>query len=285
MKKIIIATIMCLFFINLFSVNFTEFYYKDYGIISRTVLVFDKKIDYDIKKQGNTINVSVLNCHINDSVQEEEFFNNKVLKATEYERIGDDLIALITATRLDSLNYITIAGKPFKLVIDIFSKKPYSYQDYIDFAEFYQTIGQKENSAKYYAKAEEARLNPPPPEEEPKSNLVPEPETQKNKNPIMNRNIQLFVLLILIIILIIYLVIRHRNKTEDIEYAVGEKISGKKKKKKAISLKYPTAGFGTAELKESLMLKFIDANWESVYIARELQIATKEVDKFRKKMS
>jgi hypothetical protein len=281
MKKLFVFLCLLLVSINVFSATLEDIYYRDYGIIDRVVLVFDKKVEFNITENGNDVEVSILNCTIGSKAVNEEFVTNKVLQSFEFIQFADDVIAVISAKSLVKTSDFSFIekNKNFKVVLDIFAVAPVSYEENVSYAEFHQTVGNEDLAKKYYIQAEALKNNPPPKEEKPKKKekkekkkkeTNPIPKSSKPfKLPVKPQYLFAFIFVILLIFVIIVLI----------------KKKGKSGKSKKDDFEFEsTDGFGNTEFREEMLFQLIEADWDDENIAKELQISVKEVERFRKKL-
>jgi hypothetical protein len=278
MKKFLVILTVLLLAANVYSSMLEDIYFKDYGIINRIVLVFDKSVDFQINETGNDTEISILDCTQDPNIENEEFVTNKVLSSFEFIQFAEDMIVIIAAKNKVDLSHFVLPGEKYKLVIDIFGAEPVSFEDNISYAEFYQTIGKKDEAKKFYIQAENAKNNPPPKKEQkttkPKKEKKPVTKPAKTKAKPFKLPIKpqyLFAIIFIILLLIVISVLLKRK--------------GKSGKSKKEDFEFEsTEGYGNFEFRDEMMFQLIEANWDDENIAKEMQLSVKEVEKFRKKL-
>ena len=152
MKRIFILFFFLL--ISLLNASFIiDAYHKDYGVINRTVLVFDTKPEYEILKHESDIQINLQGCRKDASLQKMNISNSKVITGFDYI-VSEDKVAVMIKINTKQLlitgevyivEGIELQGDVFKLVFDIFiSTNPQSLSELTSYASFYKTTGNLE---------------------------------------------------------------------------------------------------------------------------------------------
>ena len=127
-----------------------DVYHRDYGVIDRTVLVFDTKPHYEILEHKSSIQINLQECCKNSSLQKLDIINNKVLTGYNFLISEDKVVVSIdinTSQLLESdekyiVKIMELQEDVFKLVLDIFiSTNPKSLYELTSYASFYETTG------------------------------------------------------------------------------------------------------------------------------------------------
>ena len=159
-----------LIFISLVSLINASFlidvYHKDYGYILRTVLVFDSKPNYSVLKHQDDIQINILNCRKDATIQNAQVPNSNVLKAFDFLVSKDKVMVVLSINQTLQLisgepykvELYELSGELFKLVLDVFAiKNPKTLEEVRSFADFYKTIGKTELADEYYTIATELK--------------------------------------------------------------------------------------------------------------------------------
>ena len=157
MKRLFIL----LFFLLISFLNASiiiDAYYKDYGIINRTVFVFDTRPEYEILKHESNIQINLSGCRKDVSLQKLKILNSKVITGFNYN-VSEDKVAVVVNINTSHLlvtgeaykvEGMELQGDVFKLVLDIFiSSKPQSLSELTSYASFYETTGNLELANDY----------------------------------------------------------------------------------------------------------------------------------------
>lgn len=158
MKKIKFI-ILFVFLITLLQANILiDLYHYNYGIIDRTVLVFDSKPEYSIFKRDDVIQLNIEKCKKNITLNNSQVKNNNTINGFQFKSTKTDVIVLIMInTAIQNLNkykydfdLISIKGSVYKLVLDIFStKNPQTNSEIQSFVNFYDATGRKNKADEY----------------------------------------------------------------------------------------------------------------------------------------
>jgi len=286
MKKIFLLIFIS--FITLLNANFLiDAYHKDYGVIDRTVLVFDTKPQYDILKHGSSIEVSLEGCRKDASLQNFSVINSKVLTGFEYLISGDGIKVIININTTQLLitgeiyrvNGMELQGDVFKLVLDIFiSNNPQSLSELSSYASFYKEIGNEELANEYSDQVVKLHSKIKAQQE----NTITQVDNSKQKISVFSilltsakeliSKIDLKILgivvgmIILIIVIIILIVKLFGRKTSTTDTDID-------------SLR-PKDGFANSVYLKEVAKKLAASKWDVDEIAKELELPVDEVQRF-----
>jgi hypothetical protein len=285
MKRTFILILLLL--ISLLNANsLIDVYHKDYGVIDRTVLVFDTKPKYEIFKHESDIQINLLECRKDASIQKLDINNNKVITGFD-NLVSEDKVMFIiniNATQLlvtgeiYEVERMELQGDVFKLVFDIFiSTNPQSLFELTSYASFYKTIGNLELANEYNNKV--LKFHNKLKTQQKITETITKRESIKvttNKLKISVQkltsklNIKLIgiilstIILLAIIIFLIYKLIYKKAAASD---------------KDKNNLR-PTDGFADSTYLEEVAKKLAAKNWKVEEIAKELEISLEEAQKF-----
>ncbi|MDP8200763.1 MAG: hypothetical protein P9M11_01320 [Candidatus Tenebribacter burtonii] len=147
-KVFILSLLMVISFLN--ASYLVDVYHRDYGVIDRTVLVFDTKPQYKIFTNESNIQINLQECRKNISLKKLAIPNSKVLTSYDYIASEDQVTAMIdiNISRLPvtsetyKVNIMELQEDVFKLVLDIFIlANPQSLFELTSYASFYKTTG------------------------------------------------------------------------------------------------------------------------------------------------
>ena len=284
-------TFILLFFL-LFSLLNASFiidaYHKDYGVINRTVLVFDTKPEYDILKHESEIQINLQGCRKDASLQKINISNSKVITGFDYIVSEDKVVVMIKINTKQLLitgevykvEGMELQGNVFKLVLDIFiSTDPQSLSELTSYASFYKTTGNFELANEYNnqvikvhntIKAQQENIGDPSPQITIKKSTIVTTKLKssfQNFIPLLNIKIIGFILLaIVLFIVVIFLIYKLTHK----------KASALDKDKSSLR---SIDGFADHEYLEEVAKKLADKNWKVKEIAKELEITFEEAQK------
>ncbi|MBC8414892.1 MAG: hypothetical protein H8E11_00490, partial [Candidatus Cloacimonetes bacterium] len=166
-----IFLVFFLSFVSLINASFLiDVYHKDYGYIVRTVLVFDSKPNYSVLKHQDDIQINILNCRKDATIQNIQIPNSNVLKAFDFLVSKDKVMVVLSINQTLQLisgepykvELYELSGELFKLVLDVFAiKNPKTLEEVRCFADFYKTIGKTELADEYYTIASELKTVQP----------------------------------------------------------------------------------------------------------------------------
>ena len=288
MKRIFILLFFLL--ISLLNASFIiDAYHKDYGVINRTVLVFDTKPEYEILKHESDIQINLQGCRKDASLQKLNISNSKVITGFNYIVSEDKVIVMININTSQLLitgevykvEGMELQGNVFKLVLDIFiSTNPQSLSELTSYASFYKTTGNLELANEYNnqvikvhntIKAQRENIGAKLPETitMKKSTIVTTKLKSSFQNFISILNIKIigFILLaIVLFVIVIYLIYKLTHK----------KTSALDKDKSSLR---PMDGFADNEYLEEVAKKLAEKNWKVEEIAKELEITFEEAQK------
>lgn len=264
-------------------------YHRDYGVIDRTVLVFDTKPHYEILEHKSSIQINLQECCKNTSLQKLDITNNRVLTGYNYQLSEDKTIVSIDINAshfLESgdkyiVNIMELQEDVFKLVLDIFiSTNPKNLFELTSYASFYETTG-------YFNLAEEynhlvVELQNKIKEEEKKSLIQSTQVVASQKQSKVTDKIQstiqklstkynikiseLALYLLVVLIVIILIIILSRKKLSKLN--LNEKIVRS------------TDGFADDTYMKEVAKKLTAKGWKIKEIAKELEITFEEAQRF-----
>lgn len=287
MKRIFILLFFLL--ISLLNASFIiDAYHKDYGVINRTVLVFDTKPKYEILKHESDIQINLQGCRKDASLQKINISNSKVITGFDYV-VSEDKVAvmikintkqLLITGEVYKVEGIELQGNVFKLVLDIFiSTNPQSLSELTSYASFYKTTGNLELANEYNnqvikvhntIKAQQENVVVQPPQTTMKKSTM---VTTKFKSSfqksmsILNIKIIGFILLaIVLFIIVIYLIYKLTHKKTS---ALGTDDNSIRS----------IDGFADTTYLEEVAKKLTEKNWKVEEIAKELEITFEEAQK------
>ena len=287
MKRIFILLFFLL--ISLLNASFIiDAYHKDYGVINRTVLVFDTKPEYEILKHESEIQINLQGCRKDASLQKLNISNSKVITGFNYIISEDKVIVMININtsqllitgEIYKVEGMELQGDVFKLVLDIFiSTNPQSLSELTSYASFYKTTGNLELANEYNnlvvkvhntIKAQRENIGEQPPEiTVKKSTIVTTRLKSSFQKSVLNFNNKItgFILLAIILLVIVFFLIyklTHKNAS------ASDKDNN--------SLR-PTDGFADGTYLEEVAKKLSEKNWKVEEIAKELEISFEEAQK------
>ncbi|MBN2461167.1 MAG: hypothetical protein JXB60_06120 [Candidatus Cloacimonetes bacterium] len=306
------GTIILLFLISFYlltAANFNKIYHRDYGEIDRTVLVFDQKPIYSIIENQYNIQIEVLNCAKNESVQNQKLTDSNLLQSFTFYPYDNNLIITIalnesflskkqTKYYLESLE---LEREEFKLVLDIFStRNPRTIAEHQSFANFYNTVGFTQKAKEHLQAIEKLRtsdVKTPPavdkvtddkeqqeqpitPEETEKQIQKTESNVPRTSRNIFNRlvdklthlNVYTGIIILVILVLIIFLMIFLLNRKPATKTPVRK------------TTYRSTDGFGDEDFRKKMVAKLAENGWENEAIAKEMNIKVEEVARILKSL-
>lgn len=285
-----IFLVFFLSFITLINASFLiDVYHKDYGYIVRTVLVFDSKPNYSVLKHQEDIQINILNCRKDATIQNFQVPNSNVLKAFDFLVSKDKVMIVLTMNQTLQLissepykvELYELSGELFKLVLDVFAiKNPKTLEEVRSFADFYKTIGKTELAEEYYTIASELKTVQPTQTvtdsvvktREPKNFFKKTLQSLTFIESLKNTlNIKVVIILAAGIVLFIVLIVI-------ISKVVKKKVPKSDFKDKS---QRSTRGFGDNEFQKKMVLKLAAQEWESEAIAMELNLPLDDVHRMR----
>lgn len=279
-----------LFFLVLISLLNASFlidvYHKDYGVITRTVLVFNTKPQYEILKHESDIQIDLQNCRKDVSLQKLNIANSKVITGFDYQISEDEVMVkinintsqLLITGDIYKVDGIELQGEVFKLVLDIFILiNPQSLSELTSYVNFYETTGDIKLADKYNQLITELHGQT---KDEQKETIAQTVTTKKQNKIIMkleslidkiNPKLSIKIIgvalgAIILLVIFIFLIIKlSRKKTSAFE-------------KYDYSLR-PKDGFADSAYLEKVAKELADKNWGIEEIAKELELPLEEVQK------
>ena len=279
-----------LIFISLLNANYLiDVYHKDYGVIDRTVLVFDTRPDYEILKHESDLQINLTGCRKDASVQTLGITNSKVITGFKYQVTKDEVIVsigintsqLLITGEVYKVEGMELQGDVFKLVLDIFiSTDPQTLSELTSYAQFYEKTGDAKLAKEYNDKVvglhDKLKSQQKIAENDP-TQAVTKKESVKVAN-IVKSDFQNFVsklnfkligivlsALILLAVVIFLIIKLSRKKTSAF-------------KTDDDSLR-PSDGFADIEYLRELAKNLASKDWEVEEIAKELELPLETIQK------
>ena len=279
MKKFLLL-FLSIFSSFVYANSLKDVYHKNYGIIDRTVLVFEERPDYSIIEEYKKIKIVLSSdCEKTAILQNTQIPDNPVLESFDFRKENSNLIFSISTDSTYFLKFFTLKEKgKFKVVLDIFLKKePKTIKDFLNFADFYQTVGYKKKGEKYLAMAENLKIRKA--KEDSLINIQKQINSQriierqkwieKQKKILKTLKIQVFFLGFSILVALILLILAFPKK--------------KKSEPEVTEYNYrSTDGFGSLKFRKKMVHKLSEHKWEVEEIARELNLTNEEVKRLQK---
>lgn len=282
--------LLCLIFVSLLNANFLiNVYHKDYGIIDRTVLVFDSRPDYEILKHESDLQINLPGCRKDASIRKYNISNSKVVTGFDYQVTADEVVVLININTSEMLvsgeSYIVegmeLQADVFKLVLDIFiNANPQTLSELTSYVDFYKKIGKEELAEEYNDKVVELHKKLKDEQEQNKTTqeqVLAQNETGKVKEkvrsdfqkPTSKLNFKLIGIIlgaIILLIIAIFLIIKLSQK----KTSVFEEDSDSFR---------PTDGFADMKYLEELAKDLAAKDWNIDEIAKELELPLETVQR------
>ncbi len=279
-----------LVFISFLNASFLiDVYHKDYGVIDRTVLVFDTRPQYEILKHESDLQINLIKCRKDVSLQKLDIINSKVITGLDYLVSEDKVMVMIdintTQLLITGERYkvegMELQGDVFKLVLDIFiSTNPKTLSELTSYASFYETTGNIELTDKYNKLVVELHDKIKDQQENGTAQFTQDVTkkeqlkiTDKLKSSVKNLSTKFdykligvalgIIILLVIIIIIIIKLARRKTSAFDMD-------------KDSIR---PTDGFADRTYLEQVVKKLAAKNWEIEEIAKEIELPFEEVQK------
>lgn len=275
-----------------------DLYHKNYGMIERTVLVFDQLPKYIIEENADNVRLTIFKTSIKPEIKSFPVKEDRVITCYEISPLAGDLIitlklnreSFLSASPAYRLENFHLKEQAWKLVLDIFLiTDPVSAGEHQAYADFFRIVGFRDRAAAHLALADSLRQSAeliiPASASDTAPDTIPStrPEAEERLDKISIRqrfamlNDQfrrinpLFWLLPLLIILIIVLLIILRARTNQVKPLPG-------------SRSYRShEGFGSPELQRKIALILKKKGWELEDIAREMMLKTEDVKSLLKK--
>ncbi|MEA2096170.1 MAG: hypothetical protein U9P73_05695 [Candidatus Cloacimonadota bacterium] len=276
--------------ISLLNANFLiDVYHKDYGVIDRTVLVFDTKPNYEILKHESDLQINLHGCRKDVSLKKIGINNSKVITGLDYLISEDQVMVMININtsqllvtgEIYKVDGMELQGDVFKLVLDIFiSTDPHTLSELTSYASFYEKTGDiklaNEYNNKVLALHNEIKSQK-------KTTNTKTTQTITNKKSVkvtekikslvkdisskLNLKIVGFALgtLILLIVVIFLIIKLLRKKTSAFDLDDN-------------SIR-PTDGFADSAYLEKIAKDLAARNWEIDQIAKELELPLEKVQR------
>ncbi len=282
--------LLFLVFISILNANYLiDVYHKDYGVIDRTVLVFDTRPDYEILKHESDLQINLTGCRKDASLQRLNITNSKVITGVNYlvtknkvgVSIGINTSQLLITGEIYKVEGMELQGDVFKLVLDIFiSTDPQTLSELTSYAAFYEKTGDAKLSEEYNnrvvklhneLKTQQKVAGNDPKQAVARKESVKVAEIVKSdfKNIISKLNFKLIGIILsalVLLIVVIVLIIKLSRK----------KITAFKAHDDSLR---PSDGFADIEYLGALAKKLDAKDWEADEIAKELELPVEEIQR------
>lgn len=156
MKKYLIIFILLFILINLNALQLTRYYFKNYGIIDRSVFVFDQRPVYSLEELSDQILINVDNCTLAPDINDQVLSNNPVLSSYAFSNLQTDIRITISLnravdeTREYKVEEFLLSSQGYKLVVDVFKyAEPVSKAEINAFIDFYRKVELKKQASVY----------------------------------------------------------------------------------------------------------------------------------------
>ncbi|MDP8203325.1 MAG: hypothetical protein P9L95_02195 [Candidatus Tenebribacter mawsonii] len=279
-----------LVFVSFLNANYLiDVYHKDYGVIDRTVLVFDTRPDYEILKHESDIQINLAGCRKDASLQKLDMPDNKVITGLNYWVTTDKVMVminintsqLIVTGEIYKVEGMELQGDVFKLVLDIFiSTDPQTLSELTSYASFYETIGDAKLAEEYNnkvlrlrneLKSQQKTADSKPAQAVTKRESVKVAEIVKSdlQNIVSKLNFKLIgivVIALILLVVVIFLIIKLFRK----------KISAFKGNDDNLR---PSDGFADMNYLENLAKDLAAKDWEAEEIAKELELPIETIQR------
>ncbi len=300
MKRFVIIFFVLMLFSSLWSAVLKRYYFKDYGYVTRVVLVFDKKPIFHIFKNDNTFIIKAKNTKKNTSINDFNFKKNKVLKSIKIEK-NNLLTITIKAKNGYFGKYFTLYDRGYKLVIDLFyAKNPDKKKILKSYIFFYNSIGYKKRAKRYLQKLKDINLS----EKAKKDSIKNDSIIKKEIKPTINESTAILKDTVMIL----------KTKTDSNKISKSQKNFGgpikkvhkakipyilwvlavgtvvfiiiialpKRKSDKNKKLEEKT-GIWNEDFDENLVVILLKKGWKIPEIAREVNLSEKTIKKIKKR--
>ncbi len=276
--------------ISLLNANFLiDVYHKDYGVIDRTVLVFDTKPDYEILKHESDLQINLPGCRKDVSLQGISINNSKVITGFDYVvsekkvtvMININTSQLLVTGEIYNVEGMELQGDVFKLVLDIFiATDPQTLSELTSYASFYEKTGEVKLAEEYKNKVlgihnelknQQETADTKSIQATTKNESVKVIEKIKSVVQNLSSKLDLKIVgfasgvLILLVIVIFLIVKLFRRKTSAFD-------------KDDDSIR-PTDGFADSAYLEKVAKNLSAKNWEIEEIAKELDLPLEKVQR------
>lgn len=255
------------------SSELMDFYYHDYDLITRAVMVFDEKPEYKIEQEDDKIITYIFDAKLKASLPDSLIHHSPVFTQITSESNGDVLqVNFHTHEQMLFINF-GFSHKGYKLVYDIYSiDKPTTVCQHRSFADFYTIVGFQDKAQRHLQIAEslEKTEKVSITEEATKSNdwLVRFIQTKVEfRNYLIPLWILLTICLGLLIVLTMLLLLLNKAK----------KRSKRNPQSKIASIQ---TGFGSDEFQKKLAHKLSKHQWDISSIAQELHLSEEKVKEY-----
>jgi len=282
--------LLCLIFASLLNANFLiDVYHKDYGIIDRTVLVFDSRPNYEILKHESDLQINLPGCRKDASVQKINIPNSKVITGFDYQVTPDKVVVLVninTSEMLVSGEIYKVEGMElqadvFKLVLDIFlTANPQTLSELTSYVNFYEKTGEEELAEEYNNKVVELHNKLKAQQDQNKATQkqkVDKKETDRVKEKVRSDfqkltsklNFKLIGIIlgaIILLLIVVFLIIKLSQKKTSAFEADSDSLR-------------PTDGFADIKYLENLAKDLAAKDWNVDEIAKELELPLETVQR------
>ncbi len=288
MKRTFILFFLVL--VNLLNASFLiDVYHKDYGVINRTVLVFDTKPQYEILKHESDIQINLQKCSKDISLQKLAITNSNVITGFDYLVSKDKVVVMINVNtshllvsgEIYKVDGMEIQGDVFKLVLDIFiSTNPQTLSELTSYATFYETTGNVKLAEEYQLQVV-ALHDKIKEQQKSKTTQSRQTVTTKEQTGILNKleslinklspNLNIKIIgvalgAIILLAIFIFLIIKLSRKKTSAFDMNGDSLRS-------------TDGFAENTYLEKVAKDLAAKNWGLEEIAKELELSFEEVQK------
>lgn len=288
MKKALFTILLFMTFVMADAILMQEVYHKDYGVIDRTVLVFNRALDFKVDHHDNVVEILLPNCSRDEAkVSNKIFTNSNIFKSFTYKQNGNNLLMTIllnddyaTANNSEfSVEYLSFQQNVYKIAIDIFAtSNPASNEELLSFINFYTTMNQELKAKQYKEKltlkieqdkqrSAEQTSNPSNPIPQEKAEI---PGNESLLNTKTQTTIKMYIIPIMIIILVgllIWLIIHVLKQGKKAESTAPKELSP----------------VGREEFRTRVIRKLLDHDWNKRIISLELKVPISEVEEVERK--
>lgn len=293
MKKVLFTILFFMTFLMANATLMQRVYHKDYGVIDRTVLVFNRALDFKIDHKENVVEILLPNCSRDETLVSNQIFtNSNVLKSFTYRQDGNNLLMTIllndnytTAHQSEfSVEYLSYTPDVYKVALDIFAtQNPVSHEELLSFVNFYTTIDQKVKANKYKeiltAKIEQDKQNSaekialsgkPETQKIPQKSAEDEAVSLKNSKNKSQANIKRYfipVMIFILVALLIWLIVHILKQGKKVENTTQTEIEP----------------VGREEFRSRVIRKLLDHDWNKRVISLELKVPISEIEEVEKR--
>ncbi len=250
----------------IYSTALTDFYYHDYDLITRAVMVFDEKPEYKIEQEDDKIITYIFDAKLKANLPDSLIHHSPVFKEITSKSNGGVLQVIFhTHKKMMFMNF-GFYHDGYKLVYDIYSiEKPTAAAEHRSFADFYTIVGFQNKAERHLKLAETLAEH----EEIEKADWFAQ-FIQTNVE-FKTYIIPLWLLIVIcsgliIVLMILLLLIR--------------KVKKRRKWFKRSQHAYIQSGFGSKDLQKRIIKRLSENDWDISAIAQELFLSEEKVRKY-----